>query len=335
MQVAPLAWGILSTAQIGVNRVIPAIQGSELGWVSAIASRDLDRAEDAADKLGIPVAYGNYDELLTDSALDAIYIPLPNHMHVSWAIKAAEAGKHVLCEKPLGVTIDEVEQLIDVRDRTGVLIQEAFMVRNHPQWLRARDLVRDGDIGELRAIQAAFCSFRVDPNDIRNKYEVGGGALFDFGSYPIALSRMLFEEEPLRVAAVLDRDPSFKIDRLASAILDFPSGIASFTVSMQASWTQRFHIIGTTASIELETPYATAPDHPCRLLIDDGSQWPRKNFAVETFDILNHYTLQADRFAAAVGSGLPLEFPLEDSLKNMRVIEAVFRAAEAGVWADV
>lgn len=335
MQVSTLSWGILSTAKIGINRVIPAIRNSEFGQVSAIASRDLARAREVAGDFGIPTAYGSYEELLQDEAIDAIYVPLPNNMHLEWSAKAAEAGKHVLCEKPLGLTAAEAERLIEVRDRTGVVIQEAFMVRNHPQWLRVRDILRDGGIGDLRAIQAAFCSYRVEPDDVRNKPEMGGGSVYDIGSYPIALSRMLYETEPVRVAAALDRDPAFKIDRLASAILEFPTGLASFTVSMQVCWTQRFCIIGSKARIELETPYITSFDRPCRLLVDDGSHWPRAEFEVETFDIVDQYALQADSFAAAVESGLPLEFPLEDSLKNMRVIDAVYRAGESRAWVDV
>ena len=220
----PVKWGVISTAKIGTEKVIPAMQRGELCDIVAIASRDQARARETADGLGIPKAYGSYEELLADPEIEAIYNPLPNHMHVPWSIKAAEAGKHVLCEKPVSLTADEARTLVEARDRTGVLITEAFMVRSHPQWLRVRELIRGGRIGELRAVQGFFSYFKLDPDNIRNKADIGGGGIYDIGCYPVVGARFVFEAEPRRVVALIDRDPGMKIDRLTSAILDFGEG---------------------------------------------------------------------------------------------------------------
>ena len=237
-------WGILSPAKIGVEKVIPAMQKGELTEVVAIASRDLGRAEAAAKKLGIPRAYGSYEELLADPEVDAVYNPLPNQLHVPWSTQAAEAGKHVLCEKPIALSADEASQLIAVRDRTGVKMQEAFMVRTHPQWLGAQELVRSGRIGELRSVQGFFSYCNLDENNIRNIPEYGGGGVMDIGCYPITTSRFMFGEEPRRVVSLVERDPNFKTDRLASVILDFPSGQSIFTCSTQLVLYQRMHFLG-------------------------------------------------------------------------------------------
>src|SRR6201992_427815 len=211
-------WGVLSTAKIAVTKVIPGMQKGVWSEVTAIASRDHGKAEDAARTLGIPKSYGSYEELLADPQIEAIYNPLPNQLHVPWTIKAAEAGKHVLCEKPLSMTVAEAKTLLPVQQRTGVIIGEAFMVRTHPQWLRARELVAEGRIGSLRSIQGFFSYFNTDPKNIRNIPEYGGGALMDIGCYPINTSRFLFGEEPVRVASLIDRDPTSKVDRLTSAL---------------------------------------------------------------------------------------------------------------------
>src|SRR5579884_2125577 len=205
-----LRWGVLGVANIAVKKVVPGMKNCTRSEVVAIASRDLARARDAAEQLGIPRAYGSYEELLADPEIDAIYNPLPNHLHVPWSIRAAEAGKHVLCEKPIALSSEETSQLIAVRDRTGVKIGEAFMVRTHPEWLRARELVQSGAIGDLRAIWSAFSYFNRDPKNIRNVPEFGGGAVMDIGCYPITMSRFLFGREPARVAALVERDPEMK-----------------------------------------------------------------------------------------------------------------------------
>src|SRR5206468_12919394 len=228
-----VVWGILGTAKIAKVKVIPAMQKSTWIEVRGIASRSDATAHQAAAELGIPRAYGSYEELLADPQIEAIYNPLPNHMHVPWSIKAAEAGKHVLCEKPLSMTVAEAQQLIAASNRAGVKIGEAFMVRTHPQWLRTRELVRSGRIGELRSIIGVFSYFNRDASNIRNISEAGGGALMDIGCYPITTSRFVFDEEPSRVLGLVERDPEMKTDRLSSAMLDFPSGQAVFTCGTQ------------------------------------------------------------------------------------------------------
>src|ERR1700694_5247622 len=202
-------WGILGVARIAVNRTIPAIQAGEWSEVAGIASRNRDRAEAAARELGIPKAYGSYDDMLADPEIEAIYNPLPNHLHLPWSVRAAEAGKHVLCEKPVGMNVAEALQLLAVRDRTGVTIGEAFMVQSHPQWVRIMELVRAGRIGQLRSALGTFSYFKLDADNIRNIREYGGGALYDIGCYPIKTSRMVFGEEPRRVSATIVRDPRF------------------------------------------------------------------------------------------------------------------------------
>jgi predicted dehydrogenase len=308
------------------------MQKGEWSEVTAIASREPRKAEEAARTLGIARAYGSYEELLADPQIEAIYNPLPNQLHVPWSIKAAEAGKHVLCEKPLSLTVAEARTLIAVRDRTKVKIGEAFMVRTHPQWLRARDLITSGRIGRLRSVIGFFSYFNRDAANIRNIPEYGGGAVMDIGCYPITTSRFMFGEEPARVQALVERDPEMKIDRLSSAILDFPSGQAIFTCSTQLVPYQRMHFLGTKGRIEIEIPFNAPPDRPCRIFIDDGSNLSGSNIVTETFPISDQYTIQGDVFSRAVRQDSEVPVPLEDAIKNMAVIEAVFRSAESGGW---
>ena len=300
--------------------------------VSAIASRDLHKAEEAARALGIAKAYGSYEELLADPQIEAVYNPLPNQLHVPWSIKAAEAGKHVLCEKPISMTVAEARTLLDVQQRTGVTIGEAFMVRTHPQWLRARELVVSGRIGSLRSVQGFFSYFNTDPKNIRNIPETGGGGLMDIGCYPINTSRFLFGEEPWRVSGVMDKDPTFQTDRLTSAVLEFPSGQASFTCSTQLVPYQRMQILGTKGRIEIEVPFNAPNDRPCRIFIDDGRDLFGGGITVETFRTCDQYTIQGDVFSRALREGTEVPVPLVDAIKNMAVIEAVFRSAESGSW---
>lgn len=333
MDYKPVRWGILSTAKIGREKVIPAMQRGRMCNVVAIASRDLDRAKQVATDLKIPKAYGSYEELLADPDVEAIYNPLPNHLHVPWSAKAAEAGKHVLCEKPLALTTEEAQTLVAVRDRTGKLVEEAFMVRHHPQWRRVRELVREGKIGRLRATQGFFSYTNVDPANIRNQADIGGGGIYDIGCYPITASRYLFESEPKRVMALIERDPEMKTDRLTSAILDFDGGQASFTCSTQLVPYQRMQVFGTKGRIEVEIPFNAPPDRPCRIFVDDGSAAPSTSSAVtETFETTDQYTTQGDDFSMAVRTGDPLEFPLENAVHSMRILDALFRSGESGQW---
>ncbi|HEX4749065.1 MAG TPA: Gfo/Idh/MocA family oxidoreductase [Bryobacteraceae bacterium] len=330
-----LRWGVLGVAGIAVKKVLPAMKHCQLAQVVAIGSRLLDRSRTAAARFGIPKAYGSYEELLEDPDIDVIYNPLPNHLHVPWSIKAAEAGKHVLCEKPVGLNAAEARELIAVRDRTGVKIGEAFMVRTHPQWLRIREIVRGGAIGELRAILSGFSYFNADPNNIRNMAAIGGGGIMDIGCYPITMTRFLFEREPVRVSAVLDRDPQMHTDRLSSALLDFAPGQAIFTCSTQMVPFQRMQILGTLGRIDVEIPYNIPPDRPSRIFIDDGSELAGRNARVEEFPAADQYTIQGDEFSRAVQENKEVPVPLEDALKNMQVIDAVLRAGDTGQWVAV
>lgn len=325
-------WGVLSTSQFALRQAVPAMQKSEWCDIRAIASRDQTKAEAAARALGIPKTYGSYEELVHDPEIEAIYNPLPNHLHVPWSIKAAEAGKHVLCEKPLSVTLAEARELERVGERTGSKIGEAFMVRTNPQWLRARELVESGRIGQLRSIAGHFSYFNRDTNNIRNKYEVGGGGLMDIGCYPITTSRFLFAEEPRRVVSLIERDPEMKVDRLASVILDFPSGQAIFSCSTQLVPYQRMNLLGTKGRIEIEIPFNAPNDRPCRIFIDDGGDLTGKTITTETFPVADQYTIQGDLFSRAIREGHEVPVPIRDAIKNMAVIEAAFRSAVSGKW---
>jgi predicted dehydrogenase len=327
-----LRWGVLSTAAIGIKKVIPAMQQGQYTSIVAIASRDRAKAQQAATALGIPVAYGSYEELLADPNIDAIYNPLPNHLHVPWTIQAAEAGKHVLCEKPLSLTVAEAKSLLAVRDRTGVKIGEAFMVHSAPQWLRLRELLNQGRVGELRSIFGFFSYFNSDPANIRNQVDCGGGALMDIGCYLAHASRYAFAQEPTRVVAQIDRDPQMHTDRLTSAILDFPAGQAIFTCGTQLVPYQRIHFLGTRGRIELEIPFNAPVDRPTRLFIDDSGDLFGKTITTETFSVCDQYTLQGDDFSRAVLEHTDVPVPIEDAVKNMAVIEALFHSANSSEW---
>ncbi len=303
--------------------MIPALKNCAESELAAISSRDLVRAEQAAGRFGIPKAYGSYEELLADPEIEVIYNPMPNHLHVPFSIKALQAGKHVLCEKPIGLSSSEAQQLLDASKRHAELkVMEAFMYRHHPQWQRAKQLVDDGQIGELRTIHSVFSYFNTDPANIRNQAGIGGGGLMDIGCYNISLSRFIFGSEPERVLGTVDYDPGFRVDRLVSGILEFGGGTATFTCSTQLSPYQRVNIFGTKGRIEIEIPFNAPPDRPCRM-------WHQFEDRVEeiVFGVCNQYTIQADLFSRAIINGTPVPTPLEDAVANMRVIEAVFESA--------
>ncbi len=328
-------WGVLSTAKIGWEKVIPAMQRGQMCSIDAIASRSLDSAKAWADKLGISKAYGSYEALLADPAIEAIYNPLPNDLHVEWTLKAARAGKHVLCEKPFALNAREAAQVREVAG-TGpgqVHIMEAFMVRFHPQWLRARELARSGDLGELRTVQVAFSYNNQNAANIRNKPENGGGALYDIGCYAIVAGRFLFDAEPNRVMALVERDPVFKTDRLTSALLDFGDGRRlDFTVSTQAAPFQRVQAIGTKKRLEIEIPFNAPPGEAMRIFIDDGQVIGGRAVAVETLAPCDQYTLQGDAFSRAVRGEVALPYGLDDAICNMRIIDALFASGISGGW---
>jgi predicted dehydrogenase len=328
-----IRWGVLSTAKIALTKVIPAMQRSPWCEITAIASRDLSRAKDAARALNIQHAYGSYEEMLADKNVEAVYNPLPNHLHVPWTIKAAEAGKHVLCEKPIALNADEARTLIHVRNRTGVRIQEAFMVRTHPQWLETQRLIRSGRIGSLRSITCFFSYFNPDPANIRNQLELGGGALMDIGCYPITISRFMYEAEPRRVMGLIERDPVFGTDSLTSAVLDFPQGHSTFTCSTRLAPYQRMIFLGTEGRIEVLIPFNAPNDQPTQIVVENSAA-TRSGAEIVEFPVCDQYEIQGSLFSQAIRENREQPIPLEDAISNMAVIDAVFRSATTGNWEE-
>ena len=329
-----IRWGVISTALIGTKKVIPGMKRSKRGVVAAIASRDLARAKAAASELGIPKAYGSYEELLADPDIDAIYNPLPNNLHVPWTVRAVQAGKHVLCEKPVAMDAEEAAQLRAVAD--GRQVMEAFMIRHHPQWLRARDLVRSGRIGALKAVQVFFAYDNRDPKNIRNIPETGGGGIYDIGCYGIVSGRFTFEAEPARVVSLVERDEAFGTDRLASVIADFGGGRhLTFTISTQLGPHQRVTLAGTKGRIEILIPFNAPQMEATRILIDDGSQLGGASSVEEAFPAVDQYAEEADAFAEAVLGEKELPYGIEDAVKNMRIIDAIFRSEKSGRWETI
>jgi len=321
-------WGVLSTAHIGIEQVVPAIQQGRNCEVVAIASRDLGKGRIAADRLAIPEAHGSYEELLANQDIDAVYIPLPNHLHREWAIAAARAGKHVLGEKPLALSADEAQEIVDACADAGVKLMEAFMYRLHPSWAKVRELVASGAIGELRSVQTLFAYFNDDPANIRNQTETGGGALMDIGCYAINLSRMMFGSEPTRVEASVRRHPSFGTDIVTSAILEFGDGHAGFVVSTQTEDYQRVHLLGSDGRIEVEIPINIPPDRESRVFLTQGGDPPvDPHTTTITFPPANQYTIQAELFAQAILDDTPVPTPPSDAVANMRVIDQILEAA--------
>jgi predicted dehydrogenase len=325
-----LRWGILSTAKIGRTKVIPGIAGAPSCEVVAIGSRDLAAAQAVAAALAIPRAHGSYEELLADPDVDAVYIPLPNHLHAPWAIRAAEAGKHVLCEKPLALTAAEAETMIAAADRAGVALMEALMYRHHPSWLAVREIVASGRLGDLVAVQSWFSYFNDDQSNIRNILEAGGGALYDIGCYCVNLSRMLFEGEPDRVSGEIVRDPVGGTDTIVAGTLAFGERLATFTASTRAEDDQRVHVYGTRGRIDVEIPFNIPPDRPTRIHVAAGGDPPvAPEVETMTFDAADPYTAEAEAFAQAVLSGRPVPVPPSDAIANLRVMDALFASADA------
>ncbi len=325
-------WGVLGVASIATRKAIPGMQKGAWCEIAAIASRDLARAQTVARNLGIAKAFGSYEELLADPEIEAVYNPLPNHLHVPWSIKAAEAGKHVLCEKPIGLHAAEVVELIRVRDRSKTKVGEAFMVKTHPQWLRARELIRTGKIGQLKSIITVFSYFNRDPQNVRHKPEWGGGGLLDIGSYPITLSRWLFDEEPTRVTGALELDPDFGTDRLASGLMEFSSGHSVFSCGTQTNYFQRMEILGTAGRLAVEIPFNAPSDRPTHITVADGMAIYGGKVEIEEIPACDQYTIQGDAFSWAIRGNTQVPVPLEDALANMKVIDAVFRSARTGKW---
>lgn len=334
MSTKKVRWGILSTANIGMQKVTPAIQQSPHSEVVAIASRDLAKAEAAARQLGIAKAYGSYEELFADPEIDAIYNPLPNHLHVPLTVAAAKAGKHVLCEKPIALNARQAEELHECPPDRIVL--EAFMVRFHPQWQRAREIIRSGELGEVRAINAIFSYHNDDPQNVRNMADIGGGGIMDIGCYPVTAGRFLFEGEPERVVSLVERDPRFKTDRLASVIADFGGGRQlSFVCSTQAAGHQRVQVLGTKAKLEIIIPFNAPPNERTAITVDTGAPFDGSLARREILPACDQYTEQAEAFALAVLEEQKLPWGVEDAIASMKVLDAIFESEKTGAWAKV
>jgi predicted dehydrogenase len=327
-----VSWGVLGVSKMAVERTIPAMQLGRLSSIDAIASRNGARAEACARQLGIAKAYPSYEALLADPSIEAIYNPLPNNLHVAWTEKALAAGKHVLCEKPIAMTAREAERLVDAQRRSGKLVMEAFMVRTSPQWLKVREIIESGRIGSVRAVNGVVTYNNPDPANIRNILEVGGGGIMDIGCYMIYFARLAFAAEPERVISLVDRDPRMRTDRIASAILRFPQGQATFVCSTQLARAQRFQILGTSGHITVEVPINAPNDRPCRLVVDDGRDVLGSGAEVIELPVNNQYTVQGDAFSACIRENRTPPVTLADSLANMRVIDAIFRSEKSGGW---
>jgi predicted dehydrogenase len=324
-----LRWGILSTAAIARNKVVPGMRNARRCQVVAIASRDANAASTVANQLGIRRAHGSYEALLADDDVDAVYIPLPNHLHAPWSLAAIEAGKHVLCEKPLALSVDDATEMATAARSAGVHLMEAFMYRLHPSWLTVRRLIGEGRIGQLTAVQSWFSFYNDDPANIRNIADAGGGALWDIGCYSVNLSRMLFADEPVRIESTIRREPTSGVDVVASAILEFRDGTATFTCSTRAEDDQRVEIYGTTGRISVGIPFNIPPDRPTEVRIVSGGDPPvSPNIEVMTFPPADPYTIEVEAFTDAVLDGSPTPVPPDDAIENVRTIAAIFAAAE-------
>jgi predicted dehydrogenase len=326
-----LRWGVLSSAKIGREKVIPAIQSSEHGEVVAIASRTQASADQAAKELGIKHAYASYEDLLADPNIDAIYNPLPNHLHVPWSIKAIEAGKHVLCEKPLGLNTADVEKLIAVaQQHPHIHVMEAFMYRFHPQWKTVKNLVRDGKIGQVRSIHSHFSYNNHEPDNIRNNADWGGGALMDIGCYCISLSRFIYDEEPLRVLGQITPYAGYEVDCFVSGIMEFADGNATFSATTKSESGQYVKIHGEQGSILMPLPFSPQPSASTQIILK------RNDVSEEIIQPpSDHYRNMADEFAQSVFAKVSVPTPLSDALANMKIIDAIFASAKDSQWIAV
>lgn len=326
----PVVWGILSVSTHYRQRVHTYLSRSPLVEVRAIASRSRDKAAVEAKNLGIPQAYGSYEELLADRAIEAVYIPLPNHMHAEWVKKAADAGKHVLCEKPFAMNAAEAADAIRHAERKGVLLMEAFMYRFHPQWIRAREIMRSGEIGQVHAVHTLFTYMLKDPTNIRNILAAGGGALPDIGCYAVSSARFLLGREPRRVMSLVQRDPTLKTDVLTSGILDFGGPRCLFTVATQSSAVQRVDVLGSDGTLTVHLPFNAYPDVPLQLTVSTG-------VGTRTIDnpVADQYVGMYEAFSRAVREGTPVPTLPQDALDNMKVLDALLRSETSGIWEAV
>jgi predicted dehydrogenase len=326
----PVVWGVLSRSAHYKRRVHPGVAKSPVMEIRAIASRSPEGAVAAAREFGIPAAYGSYEALLADPEIEAVYIPLPNHLHAAWVRKAADAGKHVLCEKPFAMDAREAEQAIRYAESKGVLVMEAFMYRFHPQWQRVLEIVRSGEIGQVHSIHAFFAFTQKDPANIRNILAVGGGAIPDIGCYAVSCARYLLGREPTRVVSLIQRDPAFGTDILSSALLDFGTARATFTVGTQSQPAQRVDAVGTAGEITLHLPFNAWTDVPLEVTVTT----PVGRRTIRTA-VADQYVAMFEAFSRAVRSGAPVPTPPQDAIDNMKVLDALFRSEKSGGWEAV
>lgn len=325
-------WGVLSTAKIGREQVLPAIADSANGVLTAVASRDVAKARALADRFGAPHAFGSYDELLASPHVDGVYIPVPTSQHVEWTARAIEAKKHVLVEKPLALDAKDIAPLIALRDRHKVLVCEAFMVIYHPQWIKVRELIAGGAIGRLRQVQGCFTYYNVDPANMRNQLDLGGGGLLDIGVYPVVSTRFSADREPLRVQATIERDKTFGTDVYSSVRADFGYFELSFYVSTQMAGRQSMVFHGDKGFIEVASPFnAGVYDHH-RVELHNQNHAEAQIFR---FPGVQQYKLEAEAFVRAALGGGDRVFTLEESVLNQRVIDAIFRAGDKDGWETV
>ncbi len=327
-----LRFGILSTAKIGRELVVPAIQDAENCVVTAVASRDLARAREMADRFSIPHAFGSYEEMLASDTIDAVYIPLPTSQHVEWSIKAADAGKHVLCEKPIALKAAEIDSLIAARDRNKVLVSEAYMVVYTPVWKKVRELLAEGAIGRLRHVQGAFTYFNRDAGNMRNIPALGGGGLPDIGVYPSITTRFATGKEPQRIQAVTERDPEFGTDMYSSVKADFGDFEMSFYISTQMASRQVMVFHGTDGFIEVKSPFNADRYGAEEVELANRSHGQSQIFR---FPDSRQYKLEAEAFADAATGGASEVVTLESSKKNQAMIDAIYRASEKDGWETV
>lgn len=329
-----IRWGVLGASKIAIEKVIPAMANHPMFEVQALASRSLEKAKAAADKLGIPRYYGSYEELIQDPEIDVIYIPLPNDLHVDYTLKCIEAGKHVLCEKPLTLKAEEINQLIAARNKFQVKVGEAFMVKSHPQWQKAKELISGGALGKVGLVHGFFSYHNIKPENIRNQPEHGGGAIWDIGCYPVFTSRYILGEEPRRVMASIEYDEDFGTDKLASVILEFPSARVVFSVSTQLVPYQRMQFFGDLQHLEIKIPFNAPPDKKCEILIHKGNLF-NEDSEILTMDICNQYTLQAEAFSKAILENSEVPVSLENARANSQVLQALFLSAKEDRWIEV
>ncbi|MBT4482349.1 MAG: Gfo/Idh/MocA family oxidoreductase [Candidatus Latescibacteria bacterium] len=326
----PVRWGIVGAAKIFIKAVILPMQKSELMELYAVASRNPEKAKQISRQYGIPRSFSSYEELLADKSIEAVYIPLPNNIHLEWIKKAADAGKHILCEKPLGLNGGEAQEALEYARKKGVLLMEAFMYRFHPQWIRAKELISTENIGSLRAVQTFFSYNNTDPKNIRNILETGGGAVLDIGCYAISTARYLFGREPKRVVSLINRSPAFKTDILSSGIMDFGDGHSTFTVGTQSYPYQKVDIIGSGGRIHIHIPFNTYTDVPAEITVTNSVGSRKLLLGPE-----DQYKLQFERFSEAVRSDGPAPTPPEDAVNNLNVMDAFFKSEKSGGWEEV